>query len=228
MSQEPREDLIIDEKKLEIQTIDEDDLETYRNDRDFNYTEETIEESAVDRFFDWLWNGLRQILEAIFGSGNVGQILYFIFNILPYVILALLVFLLIRFFLRVNSRNILPNKKNTPLVHFTEEDQLIKHEDIKALINEAIKQKNYRLAIRYYYLLTLKTLSDNNLITWEQQKTNNDYIAELKEDSLKSQFENLTLIYDYVWYGEFTVDRLHFASLQHSFDALNNNIRGDQ
>jgi len=227
-AQELSSEVYIDNTTLEVQTIEESNLETYRGDSDFNYTEEKVDENALDRFFSWLQNGLRQILESIFGSGNVGGILYFIFNILPYVILALLIFLLIRFFLRVNSRNALANKQNSAIVSFTEEEQIIKHEDINALIQKAIEQKQYRLAIRYYYLLTLKTLSENNLISWEQQKTNNDYIDEIKQSTLKSGFEKLTHIYDYVWYGEFNIDALRFASLQTSFNNLNNSINGDK
>lgn len=227
-AQELSEDIKIDETEIQVQKIEKEDLENYHNDSDFNYTQEKVDKTLLDRFFTWLRNGLRQILEAIFGVGNASGILYFIFNVLPYVILALLVLLLVRFFLRVNSRNVLANKQNSPLVQFTEEEQIIKSQNIKALISEAIKQKNFRLAIRYYYLLTLKTLSEKGLIEWEQQKTNNDYITEIKKDDLKSNFEKITLIYDYVWYGEFAIDATRFSTLQSAFELLNKNIHGNK
>ena len=92
------------------------------------------------------------------------------------------------------------------------------------MIKEFINQKNYRLAIRYYYLLSLKYLTESDRITWQPQKTNEDYIKEIEKDHLKKDFKNITRIYDYVWYGEFKVDVLKFESLKLLFEDLNKTI----
>ena len=227
-AQENENSIQIDDTPLTVQTIEDDDLKTYKNDKDFDYTETKEEETIIDKFFAWLANVIQKFFEAIFGVGKVDGLLYFIFNILPYLLLAFLVFLLIRFFLKVNSQNVISATQNSPLVEFTEEERIIKQEDIKALINDAIKQKNFRLAIRYYYLLTLKYLTEKQHIEWEQQKTNNDYITEIKKDTLRSGFKDLTLIYDYVWYGEFAIDEMRFNALRSSFDILNKTINPNE
>ena len=214
----------VDDSKIEIQTISEEDLTPYLNDKDFNYSIESHKESIIDKFFTWLSNILRDFFEAIFGIGQVDGLLYFIFNIVPYILLAILIFLLIRFFLKVNAQNIIAKSNQSASVLITEEEQIIKNEDINALIEAAIKQKNFRLAIRYYYLRTLKYLTEKELIIWEQQKTNNDYILEIKTDHLRKSFEQLTYIYDYVWYGEFDIDEIKFHSFSSNFKDVNKEI----
>lgn len=224
-SQQDVQPMQFDENPIVKQEITEDDLESYRGDKDFDYNEVETEDSFLDRALRWLRNILRKFWEAIFGVGTASGFLWFVFRVLPYILLGVLVFLLIRFFLRVNSNHLITKAKEQGSVAITEEEQIIKNEDIPALIREAINQKNYRLAIRYYYLLSLKYLSDNETIAWQPQKTNADYINELKSSGLKDSFRNITRIYDYVWYGEFGVDALKFETLKQSFENLNNSIK---
>lgn len=220
--------IIFDDSTIDFKEISEIDLETYKNDDAFNYVEVEPEENflarAFNRFLSWLSNIIREIVEAIFGVGEAQGLLYFIFYILPYLILAILIFLLIRFFLKVNSRTLITGQKEKAGFQFTEDEQIIKNEDINALINNAIQQKNYRLAIRYYYLQSLKHLTEKQVIIWQQEKTNEDYITEIESDSIKSSFKNITRIYDYVWYGEFNIDQLRFESLKIPFESLNKSI----
>lgn len=216
--------VIYDDSVIEEQTITEDDLETYKSDKDFNYLEVEAEESILDKIIRWLRNALRKFWEAIFGAGTAQGFLYFVFQVLPYLLLAFLIFLLVRFFLKVNSNKLIYNDKQNGSVLLTEEEDIIKNEDIPALIKEAINQQNYRLAIRYYYLLSLKHLTESESIDWQPQKTNEDYIKELKKDNLINGFKNITRIYDYVWYGEFNVDALKFENLKQPFENLNTTI----
>jgi len=214
----------LDDTVLEKQVISEDDLRSYKTDDDFNYEVVEAEESFLDKAYRWIQNVLKKFWESIFGVGTATGFLYFIFRILPYILLAFLVFLLIRFFLKVNSNRIMTRTKAEGSVHFSEEEQIMKNEDIPSLIKDAISQKNYRLAIRYYYLLSLKHLTENERITWQPQKTNEDYIKELSKDQLKLNFTDITRIYDYVWYGEFNIDALKFEALKTPFETLNKSI----
>ncbi|MBU2928211.1 DUF4129 domain-containing protein [Winogradskyella psychrotolerans] len=213
-----------DDSTIEIQQITEDDLKTYKADDDFNYIEIEPEENILDKISRWFKNILTKFWEAIFGVGTASGFLYFVFTILPYLLLGILVFLLVRFFLKVNSTNLITKAKTQGSILFSEEEQIIKNEDIPTLINEAIHQKNYRLAIRYYYLLSLKYLTESDSISWQPQKTNEDYIHEINKDHIKTDFINITRIYDYVWYGEFDIDANKFETLKRPFELLNNTI----
>ena len=101
----------------------------------------------------------------------------------------------------------------------------MKNEDINQLILVAIKNQNYRLAIRYYYIQTLKFLTEKNIISWESEKTNLDYIKEIDDGILNSDFKNVTKIYNYIWYGEFSIDELKFEKLKNTFETLNKSIK---
>ena len=223
-AQEDKRPDYYDDSTIEKKTISKKDLETYKSDDDFDYTETKKEESILDKFLRWLRNILRQFWEAIFGVGTASGFLYFVFRILPYILLGVLIYLLVRFFLKVNSNNLITKNQQKGQIAFSEEEQIIKNEDINALIDEAVSQKNYRLAVRYYYLLSLKNLSERHIIEWQPQKTNEDYIKELNQSNYQLDFENITRIYDYVWYGEFNVDAFKFESLKSPFEALNKTI----
>lgn len=208
------------------QDISKENLKKYIDNNTFNYEEKIANEDSLwSKFKRWAKGILMRLLSSLFGMDAATGIFWFLFRVVPYIILSVLVILLIRFFLKVNSRNIIYGEQKLSEIKFTDEEQIIKNEDINALIAEAVKQKDYRLAIRYYYLLTIKELSKNNAIEWQQQKTNEDYIKEIKTPILQKQFGEITRIYDYVWYGEFEVDALKFEKIKLDFINLNTKIK---
>ncbi len=213
-----------DQVKQDAKEINEDHLTEYKEDKAFNYVETAEEDSVLAKIQRWFVHMVTKIFEFIFGAGKATGIIYFVLRVLPYILLGVLFFLLVKFFLKVNSRGILMGKQGQATVVFTDEENIIKNEDIQDLINKAIQQKNYRLAIRYSYLLVLKQLSESELIRWEQQKTNEDYIKEIEKESIKGHFETITRIYDYVWYGEFNVDALKYERLKPSFETISKSI----
>lgn len=66
----------------------------------------------------------------------------------------------------------------------------------------AFAAADFRLLIRLHYLQTLKILQDTEQIQWSPNKTNAQYIQELKNPIAQTGFANLTRVYDYVWYGK--------------------------
>lgn len=82
----------------------------------------------------------------------------------------------------------------------------IESADISTLIKNAENDNNYRLAVRYYYLLVLKTLSINNYIKFEDDKTNNEYLNDLNNTAFSKDFAYTSYLYNYIWYGEFPLN----------------------
>ena len=94
-------------------------------------------------------------------------------------------------------------------------------EDIRALdfdrlIDEAVAARDYRRAVRLLYLKTLKTLTTRNLIDWQRDKTNREYIDEVPASN-RRDFAELTRLFEYVWYGDFAVDEAIFGRVRRSF-----------
>lgn len=216
--------LVFDTGPLEIKKITNEDLQIFKDNPDFNYEVIESNPSWWDNFLTWLWNLLLRFFQWLFGVEKAAGFLAEFFSWIPYILLGLLLFLLIKFFLNVNARSLLYSKKNQSLVTLSEEEHIIKNEDIQQLIQEAIQQKDYRLAIRYYYLHILKMLSDGEFIEWQLQKTNADYISEIEEPELKQPFGHITRLYDYIWYGEFDIDEGKYTRLETVFTSLKKRI----
>jgi hypothetical protein len=102
-----------------------------------------------------------------------------------------------------------------------ESDNELSSENLDVKINEAVAGKNYRHAIRFMYLKTLKLLSDNNIITLHAKSTNQDYVRQMYKHDNLAQFRNLTRIYEYVWYGEFNPSEAQFDIISTNFNQFN-------
>lgn len=213
---------VIDLKKLSAE-----DLQKYHDDPKFNYEVVKTEIGWWQDFKTWLGNIFLQFFEIIFGVEEAVGALGFFLKILPYVLLILLLYLLIRFFINVNSQALIHSKINESIVSLSEDEHIIKNEDIKQLIKKALDNKNYRLAIRFYYLHILKLMTDREIISWEIQKTNDDYLHEINTSELKLPFTKITRLYDYVWYGNFAIDEPSFLRAQAKFTALQKKL-GDE
>lgn len=101
----------------------------------------------------------------------------------------------------------------------------IKTTDFQSLINNTLQAGDYRLGIRYYYLWLLKLLAYNNIIKWHRDKTNNDYLYEINDEALRADFRYLSYIYDYSWYGEFSVNEADYFKAEKAFTETINRLK---
>ncbi len=213
-----------DKAPLEIKKISNNDLQSYRDNPDYNYEEQVKEPSILDEIWAWVVNQIRKFIEWIFGIDAAQGPLAFFLNLLPYLLIFLLLFLLIRFFINANMQSLKNAQLNKNAVGLSEEENIIRNENIDDLIQQAVADKNYRLAIRYSYLLILKLLSEKDIIAWELQKTNSDYLEEITKENLKTPFKASTRLYEYVWYGDFLIDEPKYQKAALAFNALRKNI----
>jgi len=215
-----------DKSSIDQKKFNKKNLKKYKVDKDFLYEEEkeVKEPTFLERFFNWLGRKFLHFLEWIFGVKYAKGLFGTILSALPYVITGIILFLLLKFFFKINMNSIISTSKNKPIVSITEEEELIKNKDISKLIKQAIQQKNFRLAVRYYYLNILKELESKEFIIWEQQKTNEDYSKEISQPTIKKSFINLTRLYDFVWYGNFTINEVEFSRVELDFIEATNLI----
>ena len=111
-------------------------------------------------------------------------------------------------------------KSDKVIINASEIENNIHKTDFTALIEEALLKNDYRLAIRYYYLLSLKQLAKKELIEWDSEKTNYDYYQEIQGEKIKEQFQYISYIYDYCWYGEFNIEKPEFNASEKAFKQL--------
>ena len=134
-----------------------------------------------------------------------------------------ILFILYKLFLAegVFKRESRTAKQQNPEV---EEEVISSESDFDNLINQALQANNYRQAVRYQYLKTLHKLSDRNLVELAKDKTNFQYVRELRNPAFQNDFASLTLNYEYVWYGEFMIDRNIYQKIESNFAALNQKL----
>jgi hypothetical protein len=91
-------------------------------------------------------------------------------------------------------------------------------------IGEAESKNDFNLATRYLYLQLLKKLSDNGLILFTPEKTNNVYVTELSGWNYQYEFSELTRNYEFIWYGKFAIGKSYYGQLKEKFLSINNNF----
>lgn len=92
--------------------------------------------------------------------------------------------------------------------------------ELEKMLDNALRQQDYKVAIRALYLLTLKHLADSSIILLKEDKTNFDYYYEIKKHDSKQLFKSITSIYDYVWYGEFEALETHYDTTSSYYKQL--------
>lgn len=96
--------------------------------------------------------------------------------------------------------------------------------DLEAFLREALKNKQYNLAIRLYYLAVLKALSARELIRWKKDKTNKAYLSEMLDHPLYDHFREATLIFENAWYGDTAVSESTFLAAESKLKGLESSI----
>lgn len=221
-SQKEQDSIVIPEDKSEAikQRSYNADLNNKYSGEDFDYgSAEGEAQNIMDRFLNWLSHLLGDSLGVDIHPATLAFIEYTI-----YVLMAgLAIYLLVKFLVGENLSSIF-SKKATAIVDINLSEEHIENIDLDKLLKEALEQNNYRLAVRYHYLRVLKNLSIKNIIEWQYEKTNVDYQQEITDTKLKPLFQEVSYLYDYIWYGEQEIDETKFKAAEKCFTKLKNSI----
>lgn len=143
-------------------------------------------------------------------------------QVLMYVVLGTILLIIIYFILR-NAGGFSFGKEKRKINYQdsgeSEAENLeeIQNNDFERLIQKAKSESDYRKAVRYYHLWVLQKLSERNLIRWDKDKTDFDYLQELKNHPIRPDFSSTTYVYDYTWYGHFRLDDREFELAEKLF-----------
>jgi hypothetical protein len=98
----------------------------------------------------------------------------------------------------------------------------------EAYIQEALQQRQYALAIRLHYLWALQTLAHRQLIHWKKDKTNREFLAELRPTAFGAPFSQATAVYEWVWYGDQPITQQHYQQYAGLFAPLTTQLPADE
>lgn len=87
------------------------------------------------------------------------------------------------------------------------------------LIKNAEEKEEFRMAIRYHFLLLLQTLADKELIQPARGKTNALYIREINP-LYRADFSDLVKVYEHCWYGYMPVSADRYAEISNRFNQF--------
>ena len=187
-------------------------LNDFRSDRDYQYNYDTRPpESPWAKFREWFWRKVNEFFQSKAYK-----------NFWQYLILAIIAGLVIWLLIKADVLAFMFPKKalDAPLDYENLVEDI--HEiNFESAIDEAVAQRNFRLAVRLLYLQTLKRLTDAGLIAWKPDKTNRQYVYEVANTPLHPDFDRLTTQFEFVWYGDFPVDETRFQQLKGNFLAFN-------
>lgn len=197
--------------------ISENYKEKYKE-KDFNYDEIKPRESLwtkIKRKFSKIW-------DRIFGDPNdtVNGLQYGL-QLLAILVIAIALFFIIKYLINKDG-NFFWSKKNKKVNIASGVLYENIHEiNFPVTIAELEQKQDFRSAIRYQFLYTLKKMSDQKLIQWNPDKTNTDYILEIKDASQRGSYEDLSYIFENVWYGEQVINADLYQKLRTTFQKNN-------
>ena len=135
---------------------------------------------------------------------------------------GVIVFLLVAFFIFKAVMNdegqwVFGRSSDKNVIPVTDVEGNLDIVDFDKLTQEAEANEEFRLAIRYYYLWLLKGLSQAEIIAYDNEKTNSDYVNEIQSETIKKEFAYTSYLYNYIWYGEFNVSDQDYRKAKHAF-----------
>ena len=180
-------------------------IQQLKNDEDFWYAQTSLSKKEKQSPTKSVWNifqdkGIRTLFWVLFVVCCIGIIIWF---------------------LTTTNFQLFRTKSKKVLT----ENEVPDHPDIFSIdfstaINNAIAGGDYGLAVRWLYLQLLKRMADGGVIDYGQQKPNREYLSQLKDNPLLPDFYNLTLDFEYAWYGKFIVSQPMFTKIKSDFQSF--------
>jgi hypothetical protein len=147
-------------------------------------------------------------------------------GILKYILIAAGIGLLVYIILQAKGTGVFKGKKAKVIEgpELDDFDEDIHEIEFVSEIEMAVREKNFRKAIRLMFLNALKDLSDQQLIRWKLNKTNYDYIAEMADNKMQRGFMGITVVYEYSWYGDFQITEKQYKKVAVEFEQFNSKL----
>ena len=204
------------------------DTSLYKNDLNLSYDSiknwRNLKDYAYTKYLDSLLKNIKRkeppaprksILSNLFNSNIVTVLLWT-------AAIAFILFILYRLFL---AEGVFKRKPKSAKTEAEVAEEIITNEsDFDAMIRQAMQNGNYRQAVRYQYLRTLHLLAEKDMVQLAPDKTNYQYVSEIANRSYQQDFASLTLNYEYVWYGEFEIDKNIYDKIESNFRGFNQKL----
>jgi len=197
-------------------------VDRYRQLDEFDYDRVRDPRSLWDRVVEWAMRWLQDLL-----PGSAATFFdHFLRNWLPWIlILGALALIGLKLY-RTRLGGVLGRSDTGVSGDMMRTEDDARGVDLERAAQDAVDAGRYRLAIRYFYLATLRDLADRGLIDFKSERTNTDYLRDLARSPFRESFERVMLLFEYTWYGELPVDADRFASMRQAYSRLRSELHG--
>ncbi|MEQ9468307.1 MAG: DUF4129 domain-containing protein [Ekhidna sp.] len=188
-------------QQVSVRTFDEEGMRVYAQQQAFDYMNYTVRPPSIWEQVSW-W--FQSMLQEIFLNPNTPWLTRIVYYLIILIVLGAAIYYIIR--IRYGG-GITPdyNTHMSPVAGIAQTTP----EDFDQSIAGAIKEKNFKLAIRYVYLKTLSSLAKKGMISLKDWKSPYDYERELQGD-MASSYQEMARLFEYVWYGDFDAGEEEF------------------
>lgn len=171
-------------------------------------------------FWDKLKERIKDFFDLVFGwdkNHKLGKATDIAINVISILIVLFVIYLLVRVIMRHEGNWFFQGKNEKIEIDVNNLEQMIQYADFEKMIAEMEEKGDTRQSIRLYYIWLLRWLKEKNHIEWHQQKTNADYQNEINDANLKEKFVYLSYLYNYIWYGEFSITDSDYITAKQAF-----------
>ncbi|MFT5822303.1 MAG: hypothetical protein ACI8ZM_003559 [Crocinitomix sp.] len=89
--------------------------------------------------------------------------------------------------------------------------------ELQRLLQEALNKKDYRGAVRIYFMFIVRDLAEKKYIKWEKEKTNFHYLREMSGKNEFNDFNISVSYFEIIWYGKRELDADKFEQVKPAF-----------
>jgi len=188
-----------------------------------NYDEETKEKKKkedtnqvedIDEKSSW---GIAEFFNRIFTS-QLGKIISIV------LIIVLLVYIAIKILVVKGNDSGKKIVSINSIESFEEIEDNLPESDLEKFLRLALEKGDFKLALRVLFLTTIQKLNEAELIQWKKDKTNQDYLYEMRTSLEYDQFRYLTFTYEIVWYGDTPINEEVYSHLNSFFKNYNDKL----
>ena len=202
-----------DTTPLEIKNFDQRQLSALKSSGDFQYHEApSVAQALWSRLLEWLGYALLSLFQ---GAARLhwDKVLIYALALAGGIAIVLMV-------LKVNVLNVFQRSTDRGVTPAAAIHENVHEMDFEELLRLALEKERYRDGVRLLFLYALRILSENQLISWKAGKTNRDYVAELQTVSVSTDFNLLSVYFDYAWYGNFQIEKDTFLRAENTFKVF--------
>jgi len=184
----------------------------------FSYDQQQVETpNLFDRIIEW-------ILKKLFKDTRIEDVALAERIIIWLAVLVGIAFLIFYVRKMQRSRVLFKDPRRDQAIQFFDYEGT--SENLFEQWRESEAAKNYHLAMRYLFILCLVHLKEEGIIKWTKDKTNSDYLRELKNEWQKTSLTRLVRLFEYSQYGDYEITPELYEEAKALFTQMKNQKGG--